>query len=85
MDEKDYNFDYNFEKHASRFFGFCFSIPALYFAALFYEVEWAINFSNNYLGSLKPHFIFVIIPGLLAAGCFNNAEKCKKKIKNKMK
>ena len=85
MEEKDYNFDYNFEKHANRFFGFCFSIPALYFGALYFEVDWAIDFSNNYLSSLKPHILFIVIPGLLASKCFNNAERLKKKIKNKMK
>ncbi len=79
MDEKDYNF----EKHANRLFGYCFSILALYFVALYFEEEWAIEFSNNYLSSLKPHFLFIVIPGYLAVKCFDKAKELKYKIKNK--
>ena len=85
MGKKINNFDYNFEKHANRFFGFCFSIPALYFATLLIGNEWAIEFSNNYLSSLEPHILFVVIPALLAVKCFDRAEKLKRKIKYKIK
>ena len=84
MGKKINNFDYNFEKHANRFFGFCFSIPALYFAALLIGNEWAIEFSNNYLSSLESHILFVVIPGLLAVKCFDRAKKLKRKIKYKI-
>ena len=79
MDKKDYNF----EKHAMEFFGYCFSILALYSGALYFENEWAIEFSNNYLSSLKPHFLFIIIPAFLASKCFDKAKEFKHKIKKK--
>ena len=75
--------DYNFEKHANRFFGICFSIPALYFAFLLFGDEWAIEFSNNYLSSLEPHILFIVIPGALAVKCFDRAKELKRKIKKK--